>query len=202
MAGLVLRRPGRTMLGTLLFVLGFAAVFTSYGAAFGAIGTALLVHQATVTRVLGVLTIVLGLMFAGFGSRIPFAGRTFKLDYQPKAGLTGAPLLGVMFGVGWTPCIGPTLAAILALSTGTGSAERGAVLSFAYSLGLGIPFVLAAAGAQRAFRLFAVARRNARLVMRIGGGLLVVVGLLEVSGLWAELISRLQVVVANWQSPL
>jgi cytochrome c-type biogenesis protein len=193
---------GRTVMGTVLFVLGFAAVFTSYGAAFGAIGTVLLEHQATVTRVLGAVTIVLGLMFAGFGSRIPIAGRTFRIGYQPKAGLAGAPLLGVLFGVGWTPCIGPTLAAILALSTGTGGAARGAVLSFAYSLGLGIPFVIAAAGAQRAFRLYAVARRHARTVMRIGGFLLIVVGLLEVSGLWAELISRLQVFVATWRPPL
>lgn len=197
-----LRMPGRTVTGTVLFVLGFAAVFTSYGAAFGAIGTALLVHQTTVTRVLGVVTILLGLMFAGFGSRIPIMGRTFRIGYRPKAGLAGAPLLGVLFGVGWTPCIGPTLAAILALSTGTGGAARGATLSFAYSLGLGIPFVLAAAGAQRAFRLYAVARRHARSVMRIGGCLLILVGLLEVSGLWAELISRLQVLVVTWQPPL
>lgn len=200
----VVRRPvlSRTVAGTALFVLGFAAVFTSYGAAFGAAGTVLLAHQTAVTRVLGVLTILLGLMFAGLLGRIPLTGRTFKIGYRPKVGVAGAPLLGVLFGVGWTPCIGPTLAAVLALSTTTGSAGRGAILSLAYSIGLGIPFLLAAFGVERAFAVFAFARRHARTVMRIGGLLLVLVGLLQVTGVWSVFMYRMQGIVANWQAPL
>lgn len=194
--------PSRTVIGTLLFVLGFAAVFTSYGAAFGAAGNLLVEHQVLITRVLGGFTILLGLMFTGALGRLPLLARTFRLGYRPRVGVASAPLLGVMFGIGWTPCIGPTLAAVLALSASTGGAGRGALLSFAYSVGLGLPFILAAFGIERAFKAFAWARRHAQTVMRVGGFLLILVGLLEVTGLWARLIVELQVVVANWQVPL
>jgi cytochrome c-type biogenesis protein len=196
------RRPSRTVTGTLLFVLGFAAVFTSYGAAFGAAGALLITHQDLIIKVLGAFTIMLGIIFTGALGRVPLLNRSFRLGFRPRIGVASAPLLGVLFGVGWTPCIGPTLAAVLALSVSTGGAGRGALLSFAYSLGLGLPFVLAALGVHRAFTVFGFARRHARRVMQVGGVLLIIVGLMQVSGVWTSMIASLQGVVANWQTPL
>lgn len=188
--------------GTALFVLGFAVVFTSYGALFGAAGSALIRYQDVIIRLLGLLTIVLGLMFAGVLGAIPGLSRTFRLGSRPRVGVAGAPLLGVMFGVGWTPCIGPTLAVVLSMATTTGTAGRGAVLSFAYSLGLGIPFLLAAFGISRAFRAFAFFRRHALAVMRVGGGTLVLLGVLQVLGFWSQWLASLQASIGSWQVPL
>ena len=187
----VRRPPDRAVAGTALFVLGFSAVFAVYGLAFGGLGHLLRAHNTGLTQVLGVITILLGLMFAGAFDRFSFAGRIFRPAARPRAGLAGAPLLGVMFGFGWTPCIGPTLTAVLALSETSGTAARGAFLAFVYGLGLGIPFLIVAAAFQRAVNVLGFFRRNARLVSRIGGALLVVVGVLEVTGAWTSAIAWL-----------
>ena len=193
----------RVVAGTALFVLGFSVVFVAYGAALGGLGHLLTGHARLLTRILGVLTILLGLLFAGVFDRFWFAGRILRPSARPKAGLAGAPLLGVMFGLGWTPCIGPTLTAVLGLSAASGTAARGALLAFVYALGLGIPFLFVSFGFQVAMRAFAFARRRARLITRIGGAMLVCVGLLEVTGAWSSFMAWLQVHwVSNYQPPL
>lgn len=196
------RARSRIVIGTALFVLGFAAVFTSYGLLFGAVGAWLITYQRVLAVVLGGITIVLGLSFAGALARVPVMGRTVRLSYLPRVGLAGAPVLGVVFGLGWTPCIGPTLAAVLTLATSSASAGRGAVLSFAYSLGLGIPFLIAALSFQRALVAFGWARRHAQGLMRVGGLGLVLLGILQVSGTWSTLMASLQGLVAGWVTPL
>ena len=193
----------RVVAGTALFVLGFSVVFVAYGAALGGLGHLLTGHARLLTRILGGLTILLGLLFAGVFDRFSFAGRIVRPSARPKAGLAGAPLLGVMFGLGWTPCIGPTLTAVLALSASSGTVSRGALLAFVYALGLGIPFLFVSLGFQLAMRAFAFARRRARLVTRVGGAMLVCVGLLEVTGAWSTFMAWLQVHwVSNYQPPL
>ena len=183
---------GRAVVGTALFVLGFSAVFSLIGLAAGGVGQLLQTHADGITQVLGGVTILLGLLFFGAFDRFMFAGRIFKPSFRPRAGLAGAPVLGVMFGIGWTPCIGPTLGVVMALSLQSGTAARGAFLCFVYGLGLGIPFLVVAAIFQRMVGVLGFFKRNARMVTRIGGALLVVVGLLEVSGAWTAAIDWLK----------
>ena len=193
----------RVVAGTALFVLGFSVVFVAYGAALGGLGHLLTGHVRLLTQILGGLTIILGLLFAGVFDRFSLAGRIVRPSARPKAGLAGAPLLGVMFGLGWTPCIGPTLTAVLALSASSGTVARGALLAFVYALGLGIPFLLVSFGFQLAMQAFAFARRHARLISRAGGAMLVCVGLLEVTGAWSTFMAWLQVHwVSGYQPPL
>jgi len=186
---------GRTVAGTLLFVLGFSAVFATYGTVLGGLGSLLRDHNQGLTQILGGFTIVLGLLFAGAFDRFTFAGRIFKPSARPRAGLAGAPLLGVLFGVGWSPCLGPTLAAVLTLSASSGTAARGAFLAFVYGLGLGIPFLLVSVAFQQMMGMLGFFRRNARLVSRVGGGMLIALGLLEVTGAWTAALDWLR---AHW----
>jgi cytochrome c-type biogenesis protein len=180
---------GRMVAGTALFVLGFSLVFSLLGLTVGGISQLLHVHSAGITQVLGGVTILLGLLFFGAFDRFMFAGRIIKPSTMPKAGLAGAPLLGVLFGISWTPCIGPTLAAVQALSFSTGTAARGAFLALVYGLGLGIPFLIVAALFQRTMNVLAFFKRNARLVTRIGGVMLIALGLIEATGTWTAVIA-------------
>jgi cytochrome c-type biogenesis protein len=182
----------RVTAGALLFVLGFTLVFVAYGAAFGSLGTALRRHERGIEQVLGVVTIVLGLAFAGAFSKLMIANRQWRVRWLPARGLAGAPLLGALFGIGWTPCLGPTLAAVQGLAISSATAGRGATLSAAYCLGLGVPFVLVAVGLRAGLGALAVVRRHSRVVMVIGGLLLVVTGLLEVTGEWNHLVINLR----------
>ena len=194
---------GRTLLGTTLFVIGFSLVFATEGLAFGGLGLVLQRHEAGVTQVLGGVTIVLGLMFAGVFDRFPIAGRIVRPSVRPRAGLIGAPLLGVLFAVSWTPCIGPTLSVVMSLALTSGTAVRGAVLAFIYGLGLGIPFIIVALAFQRGMTAFQFARRHAQLIARIGGGLLVLVGILEVTGAWTAALLWLKLHwLDSYNSPL
>ncbi|MCO7221193.1 cytochrome c biogenesis CcdA family protein [Klenkia sp. PcliD-1-E] len=174
---------GRMVTGALLFVLGFTAVFVAFGALFGGLGRWLLVYNDEITRVMGGVTVVVGLGFLGW---LPFLQRTKKLSVRPATGLAGAPLLGVVFGLGWTPCLGPTLSAVNSLAFSEATATRGALLGVAYCLGLGVPFVLVALGARWAVGATGFLRRHAAAVSRFGGAVLVVVGLLLLTGLWGE----------------
>jgi cytochrome c-type biogenesis protein len=179
----------RMVLGAVLFVLGFTAVFVAFGAAFGGLGRLLLTYADVLNRVFGVITILVGLGFLGW---LPLLQRTKRLSARPAAGLAGAPLLGIVFGLGWTPCLGPTLSAVYSLAFTEATATRGALLGVAYCLGLGIPFVLVALGARWAMGATTFLRRHARTVTRVGGAVLVVVGLLLVTGAWTEIMQWLR----------
>ncbi|MEU6407969.1 cytochrome c biogenesis protein CcdA [Microbispora sp. NPDC046933] len=189
-------KRGRMVLGSALFVLGFAVVFVLGGALFGGLGAALQGNADVITRVLGVVTIVLGLAFVGI---VPGLQRDVRIHRLPAAGIATAPLLGVVFGLGWTPCIGPTLAVVMTLSVNQGSALRGAALAFAYALGLGLPFVLAGLAYRKALHTFKAVRRHTPLITKVGGAMLVAVGVLLVTGQWSEIIVHLQVWVGGFR---
>lgn len=190
-------KRGRMLLGSLLFVLGFSAVFVAMGTAFGALGSLgeqLLVHRRTITVVLGVFVVLMGLAFTGL---LPFLQRDVRVHKVPAVGLAAAPVLGFIFGLGWTPCVGPTLVAIFALSAHEATAARGAVLSGVYAIGLGLPFILAGLAYRRTLGAFAAVRRHQAWVTRVGGLMLVLVGLAMVTGWWDWAVQWLQVRVVS-----
>jgi len=193
------RNRGRVLAGSLLFVLGFSVVFVSYGALFGGIGSALLAYQGIIDRVLGLLIIAMGLAFMGL---IPGLQREWRVHRMPRWGVASAPVLGIVFGLGWSPCIGPTLTAVQGLAFTEASAARGALLSLAYCAGLGLPFIILAVAFSRTARALAFVRSHAELIMRIGGGLLIGIGLLLVTGLWGEFTIWLRVSVPGFETAL
>ncbi|WP_194410648.1 cytochrome c biogenesis CcdA family protein [Microbacterium cremeum] len=192
-------RRGRLVLGVLLFIAGFTVVFVSMAMLGGTLGRFLLEYADVITRVLGVFVIAMGFVFIGwFG----LAQRISRPQVRGNLGLVGAPLLGVALGIGWAPCIGPTLAVILTMAFDSGSAGRAALLGVAYSLGLGIPFLLLTLGFGWATRSVSFVRRHIRVVNLVGGGLLIVLGLLMVTGVWTSIMAQLQGVFASVPTPL
>ena len=183
-------RRGRMLAGSVLFVAGFSVVFVALGTLSGALGAFLVTWRDTLTMVLGALTIVLGLAFAGL---IPLLQREWRVHAVPAVGLGAAPLLGFLFGLGWTPCLGPTLAAITTLSLNEATAGRGALLSGVYAVGLGLPFIAAGLAYRRALGAFAFIRRHQAWVTRLGGLMLVLVGVLLVTGLWDQAVTWIQI---------
>ncbi|MGH3753358.1 MAG: cytochrome c biogenesis CcdA family protein [Pseudonocardiaceae bacterium] len=187
-----------------LFVLGFSVVFTASVVTVLGVADRLTLNAVTLQRVGGVVTIAMGLVFVGL---VPALQRDLRVHPRPGLGprhVLGAPLLGAVFGLGWTPCLGPTLVGVIALAVGTpgGGLARGVLLVAAYCLGLGVPFLLLALGARRAIRAMSWLREHVRKVQLAGGGMLVLVGLLLVTGLWAEFLAVLQGPVRGFETPI
>ena len=188
------RTRSRVFIGSILFVLGFSALFISYGALFGSLGSTISTHARGIAVVLGILTVLMGIIFL-FNQRFY---RSFKPTWKMRAGLWGAPVLGFLFGIGWTPCIGPTLGAVQALSFQTSSATRGAILSVAYCIGLGVPFILVGLFFDQSQRLRRFISRHGNFMTRIGGGFLIVIGLLQVTGLWDHAMNSMRDLISNF----
>jgi cytochrome c-type biogenesis protein len=189
------RRRGRMLAGTSLFVLGIAAVFVATGTLVGSLGANLLRYADPVSRVLGVVIIALGLVFAGV---LRLGQRELRISRIPAVGVAAAPLLGVVFALGWTPCIGPTLGVVYSLAFNEATALRGGLLAFVFALGLGIPFVLAGLLYTRMARAVGLLRRHQLALLRVGGVLMVVVGLLLVSGVWNAITASLRSTFASF----
>ncbi|RKR73057.1 cytochrome c biogenesis protein CcdA [Frondihabitans australicus] len=185
----------RLVLGVLLFILGFTVVFVALNTGASLVGFWFLQWRTLITRLMGIVVIAMGLVFVG---NFPLFQRTVKLSISPRTGLVGAPLLGLVFGLGWSPCLGPTLAAIVSLSYSSGSAWQGFLLGLFYCVGLGVPFLFVALGLGWMSRSIAFVKRHIRAVNLIGGSLLVAIGVLMVAGVWTDLMSRFGAVIANY----
>ncbi len=185
---------GKLFLGSVLFVLGFSALFISYGVLFGELGARIATNEESITRVLGVFTILMGVIFLGAFPMMP----TLKPKIATNGGLIGAPLLGFLFGVGWTPCIGPALASVQALAFQESSAVRGAVLSFGYCIGLGLPFIASGVFLDKSEKLRKVLVKSGNKVSKVGGVLLIVIGLLQLTGLWTDLMIEMRSLITDF----
>jgi len=185
---------GRVFAGSVLFVSGFTALFVSYGALFGGLGSKILVHEGVITRALGVFMVILGLIFMGKFPMLPI----LKPRISVASGLVGAPILGFLFGVGWTPCIGPVLAVIITLAFEQGSALRGATLSLGYCIGLGTPFILTGLFLDRSAKIRRFISRRGNIITNVGGGLLILIGLMQVLGIWSHYMNSLRSVISNF----
>ena len=188
------RSRGRVFLGSVLFVLGFSALYISYGALFGELGARIATNEDVITRALGLLTILMGVIFLGIFPMMP----TVKPRISTTGGLIGAPILGFLFGVGWTPCIGPALASVQALAFQESSAVRGAVLSLGYCIGLGLPFIASGLFLDKSEKMRKVLVRRGDLVSRIGGALLILIGLLQLTGLWTDLMIEMRSLISDF----
>ena len=188
------KAKGRVFLGSILFVLGFSVLFISYGALFGGIGSRIATNDETITRILGVVTILLGLIFMG---SFPMM-RTFSPKIATNGGLIGAPLLGFLFGIGWTPCIGPALATVQTLAFQESSAARGAILSFGYCIGLGAPFIASGLYLDKSERLRKYLTKRGDLITKIGGALLILIGIAQILGLWTDLMISLRSLITDF----
>jgi cytochrome c-type biogenesis protein len=185
---------GKVFLGSVLFVLGFSVVFVSFGAIFGGLGNQLVANEGLISIILGVITIFLGFVFLG---KFPFAP-TFRPTLKTTGGLIGAPILGFLFGVGWTPCIGPALAAVQTLAFQESSAARGAILSVGYCFGLGLPFIASGVFLDRSEKLRKYLVKRGDLITKIGGIFLIVLGLLQVTGLWGQLMNSMRSLISDF----
>jgi cytochrome c-type biogenesis protein len=185
---------GRVFLGSALFVLGFSVLFISYGALFGGIGAYISTNDEVITRVLGVITIFLGLLFMG---RFPMAP-SFSPKISTNGGLIGAPILGFLFGIGWTPCIGPALATVQTLAFQESSAVRGAILSFGYCIGLGAPFIASGLYLDKSERLRKFLTKRGDLISKIGGTFLILIGIAQLLGLWSDLMASLRSIITDF----
>jgi cytochrome c-type biogenesis protein len=185
---------GKVLLGSLLFVLGFTFIFASFGLAFGGLGSQIAANEEIITKILGVFTIVMGAIFLGL---FPFAP-TFAPKISTTGGIAGAPLLGVLFGIGWTPCIGPALATVQTLAFNESSATRGAILSIGYSIGLGIPFILSGLFLDRSKKIRSYFVKRGSLISKVGGVLLIVIGFMQFTGVWSDLMINLRSLISNF----
>ena len=186
---------GKILLGSILFVSGFTALFVTYGALFGSLGSSISANSKTISQVLGALTIVMGFIFMG---RINLM-RSFKLSRTTNSGLLSAPLLGFLFGLGWTPCIGPALAAVQTLAIESASAARGSSLAVAYCFGLGTPFILSGLYLDKSHKMRKFLAKNGDRISFIGGALLIAIGALQITGAWDSIMNSLRSLITGFE---